>query len=382
VTPASSPAALLGAVGDHAHIDDQLYLRARLVELCFERAFDAKAAGVWHAPSTLRLLGGRSQGPSLSLATHWRAMVAASAREDRTVRIHLLGSGDETVELSLDDERTDGDAPREAVSIARVLRALARRGHLRGGIDMLRATDLPAGVGLDVDASVRAATARAVCGLSGAGSRSGTGAAELAAALDEAWGRPADHLLCMTGAEGFVALSRPGPAGERRLDQLPCVRFDPARHRFRLTLVTLRTAPGSPAPTGWEPPEAEDTLAEECFRLLAGQAGDAPEAQLGACVGALLDAAHAAGLSGRERVAVDLIVTAARDAGAGALGARALSSRAMVAAVATTDLGTVRRAILAACAEQPGTSLGARFLTTAGAAGAGQGAGAVDRIEQ
>lgn len=374
MSPSSSPAALLGAVGEDAHIDDQLYLRARLVELCFDRAFDAKAAGVWHAPSTLPLLGGRPRGRALSLATHWRAMVAAAVREDRMLHIHLLGSGDETVELSLDDDRADADAPPEAVSIATVLRTLARRGHLRCGIDILRATDLPAGVGLDVHASVRAATARAVAGLSDARSGSGPAAAELVAALDEAWGRPADHLACVTAAEGFVALARAGAVCSGQGDQLPTVRFDPARHGFRLVLVTLRTAPGSPAPEEWERPEAEDVLAEEGFRLLAGQDGDVSAGQLGTRIGALLDAAHAAGVRGREPVATDRVVAAAR--AAGALGARALSSRAMLAAVATTDLGTVRRAILAACALQPETSLGARFLTTAGVAGAGQGSGA------
>ena len=380
MSPASSPAALLGAVGEDAHVDDQLNLRARLVELCFDRTFDRKPAGVWHAPNTLPLLGGRLQGPSLSLATHWRAMVAASVRQDRTLRIHLLGSGDETVELSLDDDRADADAPAEAISIATVLRTLARRGHLRCGIDMLRATDLPAGVGLDVDASVRAATARAVAGLSGARSGWGTAAAELVAALDEAWGRPADHLVCLTATEGFVALTFSGATGEGQADELSQVRLDPARHRFRLMLVTLRTAPRSPAPMEWEPPEAEDILAEEAFRLLAARGGEPAAGQLAARLGALLDASHAAGLSGREPVATDPIVTAA--CAAGALGARALSSRAMLAAVATTDVERVRRAILAACAEQPGTSLGARFLTTAGVAGAGRGSGAIDGVGQ
>ena len=377
MSPTASPAALLGSVGEDAHVDDQLYLRARLVELCFNRAFDAEASGVWHAPSTLLVLGGRRQGPSLSLATHWRAMVAARAREDRTLRIHLLGSGDETVELSLDDDSADVDAPTEAVSIATVLRTLARRGHLGGGIDMLRATDVPIAVGLGVEGSIRAATARAVTGLSGARFGRGAAHAEQVAALDEACGRAADHLVCVTAGEGFVALARRGAA---HVDEPPQVRFDPARHGFRLMLVTLRVAPRSPAPTVWEPAEAEDTLAEEGFRLLAPLGRDVPAGRLAQRIGALLDASHAAGLSGREPVATDRIVAAAR--AAGALGARALSSRAILAAVATTDLRSVRHTILAACAEQSETSLGARFLTTAGLAGAGQGAGAIEEIER
>jgi hypothetical protein len=380
VSPTASPAALLGAVGDDAHVDDQLYLRARLVELCFNRAFDAEASGVWHAPSPLLLLGGRLQGSSLSLATHWRAMVAARARKDRVLRIHLLGSGDETVELSLDDDGADVDAPTEAVSIATVLRTLAGRGRLGGGIDLLRATDLPTGVGLSVEASVRAATARAVTGLSGAGSGWETAPTEQAAALDEACGRSADHLVCVTAGEGFVALARRGAAGEGQVDELHQVRFDPVRHGFRLMLVTLRVPPRAPAPTVWEPGEAEDALAEEGFRLLAAPGGEVPVGRLARPIGALLDASHAAGLNGRVPVATDRIVTAAR--AAGALGARALSSRAILAAVATTDLGTVRHAILAACTERPETSLGARFLTTAGVAGAGQGAGAIEGIER
>lgn len=369
---ASTPAAMLGAVGDAAHIDDQLFLRARLVDLCFNRAFDADAAGVWNAPSTLPVLGGRPHGPSLSLTTHWRAMVAARVRQDRTVRVHLLGSGEATAELSLDDPSGDVDAPEEAVSIATIVRTLARRGRLDCGIDVLRATDVPSGVGLGVDASVRAATARAVNGLSAPGSGPGAAPAELAAALDEACGAVADHQVCVTTAEGFAALARPGPAG---VGSLRHVRFDPARHGFRLMLVTLRVAARSPEPTVWAPTEAEDGLAEEGFRLLASPDGDPRAGNLPERLGELLDASHAGAVPQRDPLVIDGIVSAAR--AAGAFGVRALSSRAMVAAVATTDLATVRRAALAACAETPETRRGARFLTTAGVAGAGQGAGPI-----
>ncbi|HWD09592.1 MAG TPA: hypothetical protein VHA57_10900 [Actinomycetota bacterium] len=390
---------MTGAVGSAAHVDDQLQLRARLVDLCFNRAFDADPAGVWHAPSPLLLLGGRPHGPSLSLATHWRAMVAARAREDRELHIHLLGSGDETAALSLDDEEADGAAPRETVAIARVVRALARRTQHPCGIDLLRATDVPTGVGLGVDAAVRAATARAVSGLWGAQSGSGFVTSELAAALDEACGELADHQLCLATPEGFAALARPGPPGAGR--GVPGVRVDPARHGFRLMLVTLRVAPGSPPPPRWDPPEAEDELATEGFQLLTGPAAvpagghpghpghpeqpEQPEqpgyagyagyaaGELPVRLGALLDAAQAASLARRRPVVTDRIVTAAREAGA--FGARALSSRAVLAVVATPELGVVREAVLAACSASHETSLGARFLTTAGLTGAGQGAG-------
>ena len=377
MSPAPTPAAMLGAVRADAHVDDQLYLRARLVDLCFNRAFDADAVGVWHAPSALLLLGGRAGGPSLSLATHWRAMVAARARKDRTLRVHLLGSGDETTDLSLDDDGADADAPKEVASIAGVVRTLARRGHVACGFDLLRATDLPTGVGLGVDASVRAAAARAVSALSAARLRSAPAPAELASALDEAWGSAADHQVCLSAAEGFAALARPDEPGD---GSLPQVRLDPARHGFRLMLVTLRVAPGSPDPTAWEPVAAEDALAGEGFRLLASTNSGSPAGDVPERLGALLDASHAAALGQREPVGTDRIVTAAR--AAGALGARTLSSRAMLAAVATTDLGALRQAVLAACAEHPETALGARFLTTAGVAGAGQGAGAIEGLER
>ncbi|MGH9127368.1 MAG: hypothetical protein ACRDZ8_22015 [Acidimicrobiales bacterium] len=378
MSPAPSPPAMLGAVGPDAHIDDQRYLRARLVALCFNRAFDADTASVWHAPSTLVLLGGRRQGPSLSLATHWRAMVAARAREDRALRIHLLGSGDETTDLTLDDEGTDADAPKEAASIAAVVRTLARRGHLDCGLDLLRVTDVPTGVGLGVDASVRAAVAWAVSGLS---ARSGSGPAlspaELVTALDEASGSAADHQVCVSTAEGYVALARPGALGEGSLHE---VRLDAAHHGFRLVLVTLRVPPGSPAPTVWEPAVTEDALAEEGFGLFASSEVESPVTDLPQRVGSLLDASHAAAIRQRAPVVTDRFVIAAR--AAGALGARAVSSRAMLAAVATTQVATVRRAVLAACGEQPETHLGARFLTTAGVAGAGQGAREIEGFSQ
>ncbi|HLJ08117.1 MAG TPA: hypothetical protein VKX24_06240 [Acidimicrobiia bacterium] len=371
-----TPTALLGAVGDDAHIDDQLYLRARLVDLCFNRAFDSDAAGVWHAPGPLLILGGRAQGPSLSLATHWRAMVAARPREDRTVHIHLLGSGDETAVLGLDDPAADGEAPAEAVALATIVRTLARRGHPVGGVDLLRATDVPTGVGLGIDAAVRAATARAVCGLAGARS----GSVELVAALDEACGDDADHQVCLTAPEGYAALARPGPSGSGVTPQRPppCVRFDPAQHGFRLMLVTLRVAPGTPPPTAWEASDAEDAIAAEGFRLLTAGGGHPGAGTLPAQLGALLDRSHAATSAQREPAATDRVVDAAREAGA--LGARALSPRAVLAAVRTPDLATVRSAVLAACAGAAETSLGARFLTTAGLAGAGQGAGSIDGL--
>lgn len=398
MSAAPSPATLLGDAGD-TPINDQLYLRARLVDLCFSRVYDGNASGVWHAPCTLPLLGGRTGGPTLSLTTHWRAMVGATVREDRTLRIHLLGSGDETVDLSLDDEGADAGAPSEAVAIATVLRTLARRGHLDRGVDLLRATDVPTGVGLGVDAAVLAAVARAVGGLSSMKTGAGPGPAELADALDEASGPAADHRICLSAPEGFAALagsdssspsssrSDSGSSTDGRLRQ---VRFDPAQHGFRLVLVTLRVAPRSPVPTVREPAEAEDALAEAAFDLLAlatpadpaASPARAQPAGLPERLGALLDASHAAGLAGlggREPALTDGIVTAAR--AAGAWGARTLSSRAVLAAVPTATLGTTRQAILAACAERPEAALGARFLTTAGVAGAGgEGADAIDRM--
>jgi hypothetical protein len=359
-----------------APAEDQVTLRARLVELFFKRCYDRDPAGVWYVGGQLCLLGEPGPGPSVYLATQWRSMVAGARRDDGRLRLHVLGVPNPTAELPLDGAGDDGDLAEEGRTMVRIARTLHRRGQLPGGADLLRANDVPEGVGIAIDPALRVATARALAGIWG-GELSREA---LLAALEEACGPDAAQAAAAVAREGYAVLSvvpagggapGAGGAGARR-PVLPPVRFDPARHSLRVVVMSLRS--GAPRPRDEPPPgtwpssgypaagstwptASDRAAAAEAYRLLADPPGD-----LGARLGALLDAAQAAVLRRREPVEADALVTTAR--AAGALGARTLSPRAALAVVPTARLTGLRQAVIRSCTER--SCPRARFLTGAG----------------
>jgi hypothetical protein len=373
-----------------APAEDQVTLRARLVELFFKRCYDRDPAGVWYVGGQLCLLGEPGPGPSVYLATQWRSMVAGARRDDGRLRLHVLGVPNPTAELPLDGAGDESDLAEEGRTMVRIARALHRRGQLPGGADLLRANDVPEGVGIAIDPALRVATARALAGIWG-GELSPEA---LLAVLDEACGPDAAQAAATVAREGYAVLAGvpagngagggtpgAGRVGGRR-PVLPPVRFDPARHSLRVVVMSLRSgasgptgetppgtwpspgdpagpwpAPGEPAAGSTWPSGGDPVAAAETYRLLADPPGD-----LGTRLGGLLDAAQAASLRRREPVEADALVTTAR--AAGALGARTLSPRAALAVVPTYRLTGLRQAVIRSCAERGGP--GVRFLTGAG----------------
>lgn len=351
VATAPDPGAGLGA----AH-DDQLDLHERLVGLFFNRAFGGEPAAIWNAPAPLTILGGGLRGPSLTLPTRWRAMVAGRARDDGDIRMYLLEQPDEPVRFfpELDDQ--------ELPEIARLVRSVAQALHAggcpTGGADLLTYGNLPDGVGPAVRPALLCAAAQALVSVSGAPFV----AADVLAALA---GLGPDAALCpasLLGTLGSVMLLAAGPLTgtpsgplNGAIDEVP---FDPRASRMRLVVISLRAPAGTPPPVSWEPDEEESSFAPEGYGLLSGPPGPGVAAQLGA----LVSAAHSASLRSREPLAADDIVPIA--VGAGAFGARTTSSRTALAVVPTPLVPTVRAAVTHWFAEHRAGA--PRFLTTAG----------------
>jgi galactokinase len=123
---------------------------------------------LFQAPGRVNLIGEHTdyhEGLVLPMAIDRATLVAASAREDRTVRACSLASGDER-EVVLDHgpiaARQDWAAYVEGV--ARVLEEAT--GPLRGA-DLVIAGDVPIGAGLSSSASLEVALALALLALSG-----------------------------------------------------------------------------------------------------------------------------------------------------------------------------------------------------------------------
>ena len=354
IAPVSQPAAATAAPPAD---EDALDLHLRLVGLFFNRAFGDDPTAVWHAPAPLVLLGG-GEGPSLTLATHWRVMVAARARTDTALHLYLLERPEEPVSFEADGPEAEG-LPDTARAVDRVARQLRSGGHARPGADLLTYADLPAGVGLAIAPALDAALARALVGVSG----------EVVAT---------DELLRCLAGPGPVAglypaslLGRPGEAmlvtpGANRAPSV--VGFEPPAAQLRVVVISLRasteprTAPHEPA-APYDPEPADGTRAEEGFALLQG-----PErAAAGTGLGQLLTASHRQSQRSREPAEADQVVDLAR--AAGAFGARATSPTSALAIVPTGAVRQVRAAVTDFFVARGDAA--PRFLTTAGFARVG-----------
>ena len=330
--------------------DDQLDLHERLIGLFFNRAFGGEPTAIWNAPAPLTILGGGVRGPTLTLPTRWRAMVAGRAREDADIRMYLLESPDEPVRFSPLEPDPERELPEVARMVLRVAQALRAAGCPPAGADLLTYGNLPDGVGPAVRPALLCAVAQALVGVSG----SASSATEVLAALGTLGPETALCPASLLGTLGSVVLLPAGPSAGG-LEQVP---FDPRASRMRLVAISLRAGPGAGPPTEWDPGAGEGSLAPAGFAVLSGPQG----VSAGPRLGALLSAAHQASRAAREPVAADDIVPIA--VGAGAFGARSISSRSALAVVPTPLVPTVRAAVTHWFAEHRASA--PRFLTTAG----------------
>lgn len=127
------------------------------------------APRLFGAPGRVNLIGEHTDyndGFVLPMAIDRETVVAASARNDRLVRVHSLNLG-ESGEFDL-------DGPAEAQRgiwldyVEGVARVLESRGALLGGADLMISSDVPVGAGLSSSAALELSVGLALVALSGA----------------------------------------------------------------------------------------------------------------------------------------------------------------------------------------------------------------------
>lgn len=137
----------------------------------FTRRFGYEPAGIWSAPGRVNLIGEHTDynsGFVLPFAINHSTVVAASTRQDRTVRVaSTLGEGDE-VQVDLDGLHP-GSVEGWAAYPVGVLWALEQAGHRLPGFDLLIDSNVPVGAGLSSSAAIECAVAVAANDLVDAG---------------------------------------------------------------------------------------------------------------------------------------------------------------------------------------------------------------------
>ena len=124
-----------------------------------------RAARIFRAPGRVNLIGEHTDyngGFVLPMAIGRETVVAAAAREDRTVRAYSVGLKEE---LSFDLDRPH--TPRRGLwldYVEGVARALERRGATLRGADVMLLSDVPAGAGLSSSAAPARASGRRPAG--------------------------------------------------------------------------------------------------------------------------------------------------------------------------------------------------------------------------
>jgi galactokinase len=142
---------------------DQASLRER-----FRSMFGGEPR-LFAAPGRVNLIGEHTDyndGFVLPIAIDRQTVVAVSVRDDRTIRVCSLSTG-ETLEFDLDAEGK-GNRGIWLDYVEGVARVLESRGHRLKGLDMLIDSDVPVGSGLSSSAALEVSTGLAMLSSSGA----------------------------------------------------------------------------------------------------------------------------------------------------------------------------------------------------------------------
>ena len=141
------------------------------VRAAFRELTGRDAAGLWRAPGRVNLIGEHTDyndGFVFPLAIDLHVLVAASAREDRVLRVRSIEKG-ETVEVA--DVHTLKPEPSWkgawAAYVAGMAWALREAGHAIGGADIVVGSTLPAGAGLSSSAALECGVGQALTELHG-----------------------------------------------------------------------------------------------------------------------------------------------------------------------------------------------------------------------
>ncbi|NJC21718.1 galactokinase [Arthrobacter pigmenti] len=138
----------------------------------FEDRFGHPPAGVWAAPGRVNVIGEHTdynEGFVLPFAIDRSTQVAASMRNDTTVRVSSTFSRKSELVISELDELTAGGVEGWAAYPVGVLWALRQAGHEIRGMDLLIDSQVPVGAGLSSSAAIECAVAVAANELHGLG---------------------------------------------------------------------------------------------------------------------------------------------------------------------------------------------------------------------
>lgn len=136
----------------------------------FEAAFKRAPSIVVQAPGRVNLIGEHTDyndGLVLPCAIDYRTVIAASPRDDRTVRVVAADYGDAIDQFSLDAPIERVESPMWANYVRGMVWALAERGLPLQGMDMAISGDVPQGAGLSSSASLTVAVGRLFATLPG-----------------------------------------------------------------------------------------------------------------------------------------------------------------------------------------------------------------------
>jgi galactokinase len=134
----------------------------------FRKLYNAEPR-LFVAPGRVNLIGEHTDyndGFVLPMAIDRETIAAASARDDRTVRVHSLNL-DESREFDLDGE-PQAQRGIWLDYVEGVARVLESRGALLGGADIMLSSDVPVGAGLSSSAALELSVGLALVALSGA----------------------------------------------------------------------------------------------------------------------------------------------------------------------------------------------------------------------
>ncbi|MGZ6036926.1 MAG: galactokinase, partial [Myxococcaceae bacterium] len=136
----------------------------------FEATFGRAPEGVWSAPGRVNIVGEHTDynaGLCLPIALPHRTYAAASARQDRLLRI-VSAQSEGVVEVSLEDVRP-GHPGGWAAYVAGVVWALEQAGYAVGGLAVAVDGRVPLGAGLSSSAALECAVGAAASDLFGLG---------------------------------------------------------------------------------------------------------------------------------------------------------------------------------------------------------------------
>lgn len=130
---------------------------AEQAQSAFSNAFQYTAAAVFHAPGRVNLIGEHTDyndGFVLPAAINFGTVIAASLRDDQTVRVCAANFDNEVIEFSLEEPIQRLDHSHWSNYVRGVAKTLIDEGYKLHGVDLSIIGDVPYGAGLSSSAAL------------------------------------------------------------------------------------------------------------------------------------------------------------------------------------------------------------------------------------